>query len=399
MPIQVAIVGAGPAGLYAAERLQRAEAGIVVLDRLPAPYGLVRYGVAPDHQSTKNVERVLGRIFQKGAVYAGGVTLGQDVSLADLQGCFDAVVLATGAPHERRLGIPGEQLPHVFGSLAITGHYNVHPDHGEVVLPEGVREIVIVGAGNVALDVARVLAKAPDEFAGSDMDPALAERIAAWPLRRIHIVARRGAAETRFTPIEVGELGHLKRARVAIDPADIPEGDSKVLTHLRAFAAGGEPKPVEIVFHFNRQLRSISPHEVELSSGERLPADLVITAIGQEIGAFLGLPLEAGHLKNEAGRVAPGLYAVGWAKRGGSGVIGTNRNDSQEVAELLLREVEPAGKGGADCLAALLKERGIRPWSFEDWQKLEAAEKAAAAPARVRRKLWRAEDVERARGG
>ena len=398
MPLQVAIVGAGPAGLYAAERLLKDGAGVVVIDRLASPYGLVRYGVAADHQSTKNVERVLARVFQKGASYVGGVTLGSDVSLEDLTRCFDAVILATGAPRERRLGVPGEDLPHVFSSLAVTGLMNVHPDHAGLALPQAVRSAVIVGAGNVALDVARVLAKQPDEFGGSDLDPALAEAIAAWPLGRIHIVARRGAGETRFTPVELGELGHLKRARPVINPADIPEGDSKILTLFRGFRAMTEARPVEIHFHFNRSLRSISAHEVELNTGERLPADLVITAIGQEAGDLCGLPLENGHLANEHGRVRPGIYAVGWAKRGGSGVIGTNRNESQEVAELLLREVQPAAKGGAGCLAALLAERGIKAWSFDDWTKLDTAEKAAAPEGRVRRKLWRDEELGKARG-
>ena len=398
MPLQVAIVGAGPAGLYAAERLLRESVGVVVIDRLPAPYGLVRYGVAGDHQSTKNVERVLARVFQKGASYVGGVTLGADVTLDELKRCFDAVLLATGAPRERRLGIPGEELPHVFGSLSVTGLMNVHPDHAAIELPGGVREVVIVGAGNVALDVARVLAKQPDEFAGSDLEPALVEAIAAWPLKRIHIVARRGAGETRFTPVELSELGHLKRARPVVDPADIPPEETKILALFRSFLAMTEPKPVEIVFHFNRSLRSIAPKYVELNTGERLPADLVVTAIGQEAGELCGLPLAGGHLANEQGRVAPGLYAVGWAKRGGTGVIGTNRNESQEVADLLLREVAPEGKGGAACLSSLLLEKGLKPWTFADWQKLDAAEKAAAPKDRVRRKLWRAEELGKVRG-
>lgn len=397
MPLQVAIVGAGPAGLYAAERLLKDGAGVVVIDRLASPYGLVRYGVAGDHQSTKNVERVLSRVFQKGGTYVGGVALGGDLSLDELQQCFDAVLLATGAPRERRLGVPGEDLPHVFGSLRVTGLMNAHPDHAAIDLPRGVREVVIVGAGNVALDVARVLAKQPDEFAGSDIDPALVDAIAAWPLRRIHIVARRGAGETRFTPVELGELGHLKRARPIVNAADIPDGDTKILALFRSFLGMTEPKPVEILFHFNRALRSISPQDVELNTGERLAADLVVTAIGQEAGDLVGLPLENGHFANEQGRVRPGIYAVGWAKRGGSGVIGTNRNESQEVAELLLREVQPAGKGGAACLAAMLREKGLKPWSFDDWVKLDAAEKAGAPEGRVRRKLWREDELGKVR--
>ena len=397
MSLRVAIVGAGPAGLYAAERLQKEGAEVTVIDRLPAPYGLVRYGVAADHQSTKNVERVLSRVFQKGAAFFGGVDLGRDLSMEELRGCFDAVMLATGAPSERRLGIRGEDLPHVFGSLRITGLMNAHPDHAAIELPRDVREVVIVGAGNVALDVVRVLAKVPEEFAGSDFDPALAEVIAAWPLNRIHIVARRGAGETRFSPLELSELGKLKRARPVVDPADIPPEDTKILNLFRGFVADQEPKPVEIVFHFNRSLRSIEPHAVVLSTGERLPADLVVTAIGQEVGDLFGQARAGGHLANDGGRVAPGLYCVGWAKRGGTGVIGTNRNESQEVAEALLREVQPGEKGGAACLAALLAGRGLRPWSFADWQKLDTAERAAAPAQRVRRKFWRAEELERAR--
>jgi ferredoxin--NADP+ reductase len=308
------------------------------------------------------------------------------------------VVLATGAQRERRLGIPGEDLPHVVGSLSITGLMNAHPDHAAMELPRGVREVVIVGAGNVALDVARVLAKTPEEFTGSDFDPALAEAIAAWPLQRIHIVARRGAGETRFSPLELSEFGKLARARPVVDPTDVPPEDSKILALFRQFAAETAEKPVEILFHFNRQLRSIDSEGVTLTTGERLRADLVVTAIGQEAGDLCGLALAGGHLANENGRVAPGLYCVGWAKRGGTGVIGTNRNESQDVADGLLAEVQPANKGGAACLAALVAERGVNPWSFDDWQKLDVAEKAAAPPQRVRRKFWREEELETARG-
>src|SRR5271157_3315859 len=228
--LHIAIIGSGPAGCYLADQLllPLPDASIDILERLPAPFGLIRYGVAPDHQGTKAVTRVLDRVLSRERVnFFGNVEVGRDVRLDELMPLYDAVVLATGATRDRKLGIPGEELPGVVGSGAFTGWYNGHPDHPAPQLQD-VRSAVVIGNGNVALDVARVLAKGPSEFAGSDLSPDVTAWLEAQPIENIHIVGRRSAADAKFTDHELAELGTLERARpVVIDPADLI-GDSAV---------------------------------------------------------------------------------------------------------------------------------------------------------------------------
>src|SRR5574340_527298 len=217
----IAIVGSGPAACYLADHLLRLapDAHIDVIERLPVPFGLVRYGVAPDHQGTKAVVRVLDRVLGRDRVgFFGNVEVGRDLRLAELRALYDAVVLATGAPRDRRLGIPGEDLPGVVGSGSFVGWYNDHPDHAVPPL-HAVRSAVVIGNGNVAIDVARILAKSPAEMAGSDIAPPVAQLLAAQPIDAIHVVGRRSAADAKFTAHELGELGTLARARARLaDP-------------------------------------------------------------------------------------------------------------------------------------------------------------------------------------
>ncbi len=257
----VAIVGSGPAGYYTAETLQKAEdIAVDVIDRLPVPYGLIRTGVAPDHQSIKAVSRRYeGTALADNVRFVGHVSVGTDVTIDELVGLYDAVVLATGAPNDRPLDIPGADLPGVIGSAAFVGWYNGHPDFADLDPPLGAAGVAVIGNGNVALDVARILAKTPAEFAGSDIVAHARDQLAESAVRHIHIIGRRGPHQIAMTPKELGELGHLERASPRVDPADLPpEGDDALLepgmrksvTHLRGFAANPVAKPVTIDFDF-----------------------------------------------------------------------------------------------------------------------------------------------------
>ncbi len=259
----VAVIGSGPAGYYTAEACQKAfgeSVRVDIIDRLPVPYGLIRTGVAPDHQSIKAVsKRYEATALSDNVRFVGNVTVGQDVSIPELLDLYDAVVLATGAPHDRPLGIPGDDLPGVIGSAAFVGWYNGHPDFARLDPPLAGPGAVIVGAGNVALDVARILAKTGEEFAGSDIVGHALAALEPHGIRDITILARRGPHEIAMTPKELGELGHLSRATPLVDPADLPPADAdaalepglrKSVSHLRAFAGNEPAAPVSIHFDF-----------------------------------------------------------------------------------------------------------------------------------------------------
>jgi thioredoxin reductase len=404
MPLTIAIVGAGPAGCYAAEAVARAtpDVRIDVIEKLPVPYGLIRHGVAPDHQGTKAVTRVLERTLARPTVRViANVAVGRDVSIQELLLLYDAVVLATGASHDRALGIPGDDLPGVIGSGAFVGWYNGHPEHGQCPPLDRARNVVIVGNGNVALDVARILAKSPDELANSDIAPAALDALAEAPLQAIHIVGRRGPDAVRFSPHELGELGHLERAipRVAL-PHDMglraatPTGDVAKLLHT--YAQNERRSAIDLVFHFELQGRRIEgegrAERFVFARGDEeviLPADLVVTCIGYQPKPLSaeGPATDNVCVRNESGRCAERLYAVGWAARGASGVIPNNRADGLAVAKRIAAEVQPADRPGPAGLDALLAGRNVRPHDFAACKKIEAAEIAAAASPAPRRKF------------
>ncbi len=417
MTARIAVVGGGPAGCYCVERLARLlpEAEIDLLDRLPTPFGLVRFGVAPDHQGTKAVTRVLARALARPQVrFLGNVEVGRDLTLAELRALYDGVVLAVGAPQDRRLTVPGEGLPGVYGSARFVGWYNGHPDQAALA-PDlaGLRRAVVIGNGNVALDVARVLAKTPEEMAGSDLPPEIAARIARAPLREIVLVGRRDAAAARFGPAELAELGGLARAGVEIAAEDLPAesgdggGEAPALAALRKLAAAAPEsgaKPLRLRFVFGARVeafvgdgrlaqvrlrRRVARDGRWLDSAARLTlaAELAVTCIGYEARACGELRPEAGVFANSAGRIEPGLFVVGWAGRGPSGTIATNRADSHAVAARLAAELSPTDRPGRRGLAALLQARGVHPVDLAGWQRIDAAEQAAAPPQRVRRKL------------
>lgn len=409
--VKVAVIGSGPAGCYFAEGLSRLlpDCEIDVLDRLATPFGLIRAGVAPDHQNTKAVARVLGRVFLKGpGVFWGNVAVGRDVSLEELSELYDAVVVATGAPADRKLGIPGEDLPGVVGSGAFTCWYNSHPDY--VALGHELRQVrgaVVIGNGNVALDVARILAKTEPEMEGSDIASEVMADLAGMPLEAIDIVGRRGPAEAKFTPVELRELGELQRAHPIVEPADLEgiEAESKNLDILRGYAepsedADSRPLPIRFRFHLtpdtflgDARLEAVRFRPSRGGESIEIPAQLAVTCIGYHTLPCCSLMPEDGMIANDEGRIADRLYVVGWAKRGPSGTIGTNRTEAHEVAERLLGEVAPAGRLGRRGLEPLLRERKIQWVDFSAWQKIERAEAARAQPGRVRDKFMTLQEM------
>jgi len=420
---QIAIVGSGPAGYYAAEAALKQwgeEAQVDVFDRLPVPYGLIRSGVAPDHQSIKAVSRRYeATALTDNVRFVGNVSVGADVSIAELMALYDAVILATGAPHDRTLDLEGAGLGNVLGSAAFVGWYNGHPEFAALAPDVGGKHAVVIGMGNVALDVARILAKCEAEFQGSDIVAHALETLRGKGIERITILGRRGPHQIMMTPKELGELGRLACAAPEVDAADLPEigedallepGLRKSVTLLREFAARGAnaDKPITIAFDFfaspKRLLREeerVTGIEVErtaveagraVGTGETytLPAGLVVSCIGYRSSPIAGVPFEEreGRFANEGGFIMPGLYCVGWARRGPSGTIGTNRPDGFGVIERVAAEVRPErarqGRAGFDALAA---ERGLAVVTFRDWRKIEATEIAAARDGSPREKM------------
>ncbi|WP_375398186.1 FAD-dependent oxidoreductase [uncultured Sphingomonas sp.] len=429
----VAIIGSGPAGYYTAEACQKQIGDAVridIIDRLPVPYGLIRTGVAPDHQSIKGVSRRYESTALSGNVrFVGNVTVGRDVTIAELTLLYDAVVLATGAPADRPLGIPGDDLPGVIGSAAFVGWYNGHPDFAALGPALDGPGAVVVGAGNVALDVARILAKTGEEFVGSDIVGHALDALDTARHEIITILARRGPHQIAMTPKELGELGHLSRAAPRVDPADLPPqaddagldpGLRKSVAHLRAFAAAHQDRPIVIDFDFfampvavegDGRVERVIVERTAIDADGRvcgtggtyaIPAALVVSCIGYRTPPIDGVPYDhgLGRFANDEGRVGGGLYAVGWARRGPTGTIGTNRPDGFMIAEHIAADtIDASGKPGGHGLDALLGTRGVQIVTFRDWQRIEAAEIAAARTGAPREKFTAIEAMLAARGG
>ncbi|QIK96799.1 FAD-dependent oxidoreductase [Sphingomonas sp. HDW15A] len=425
-----AIVGSGPAGFYTAEALAKAfgeRARIDIIDRYPVPYGLIRFGVAPDHQSLKAVSKRYDKVAEtEGVRFVGNVAVGSDVLVDELIQLYDAVVLATGAPNDRKLGIPGEDLPGVVGSAAFVGWYNGHPDFADLDPPLDGTHVAVVGNGNVALDCARILAKTAHEFEGSDIVGHALAALEKAATRTITILGRRGPHQIAMTPKELGELGHLEAASPVVDAADFPPleadeslepGHRKSIAILREFAATppGSTKPKRMVFDFfakplwiegDGKAETIIVERTELDPDGRavgtgetyaVPASLVISAIGYSTPPMPGVPYDErhGHFLNDHGQIADRLYCVGWARRGPTGTIGTNRPDGYEVAEQIAAAMpvgSGAGKPGGAGLDSLLAERVIQSTSFDDWRTIEKAEEAQARPSSPREKFVHADD-------
>ena len=421
-----AVVGSGPAGFYTAEALEKAysdQARIDILDRYPVPYGLIRFGVAPDHQSLKAVSKRYDKVAESAGVdFIGNVTIGRDVSVAELLDLYDAVILATGAPHDRKLGIPGEDMTGVVGSAEFVGWYNGHPEFADLDPPLGGAHAAVVGAGNVALDCARILSKTRHEFEGSDIVGHALEALDSSAIRTVTILGRRGPHQVAMTPKELGELGHLEAAVPVVDLADFPpvEADDalepglrKSVTLLRGFADLEPNKPKRIVFDFfakpvaiegDGRAERIIVEKTMLDekgaargTGEtyEVPASLIVTAIGYSTSPIADVPFEGGKFVNSRGLITDRLYAVGWARRGPTGTIGTNRPDGYEVADQVAAAM-PAGSSsereGAEGLKRLLQERGVMSTDYDDWCKIEETETGRARPGSPREKFVRVED-------
>jgi NADPH-dependent 2,4-dienoyl-CoA reductase/sulfur reductase-like enzyme len=386
MTHRVAIVGAGPSGFYAADGLLRArpDLHIDIIDRLPTPYGLVRAGVAPDHQGTKAIVRQFEKLLgQPDVRFAGNIDVGRDLSWEEFDAAYDAVIVATGMVIDRKLGVSGEDLPHVWGSWRFVAWLNGHPDFRGGPDLSQVKSVAVIGNGNVALDVARVLAKSADEMAKSDIVPEAGAAIATAPLTDIYIIGRRGPEHASFTSNELAEMGRLARAVSVTDPKALeaapPSTDptperlrkTKNLEILKGFAGhkAGE-KPVTVHFVFGAVPKAIRPGEVELSTG-MLRADLVVTCIGYSGEEF---------------PKRDDVFPVGWAKRGPSGTIPTNRAESHAVAQQVLaflKDRDP--KSGPDVLPIAVDAAG--------WHRIDKHEVAAGAGVgrpRVKLTDWQA---------
>lgn len=387
----VAIIGAGPSGCFTAQALLKAlpDVQIDILDRLPVPYGLVRYGVAPDHQGTKAVIRQFERLFDRqGVGFFGNVQLGLDISLADLAPLYDAVVLATGLSGDKRLGIAGEDLVGVYGSGAVTRAWNDHPDAAGFTPTMG-RDVVIMGNGNVAVDLVRLLAKSDAELDGSDLAPRHVADLAKAGPRRITVIGRASAEAAKFDPVMLRELGRLENARITVLDR---VGEGKVVEALAAIDGHGAPDAAhQITLRFGWTPQALTgPGHVTAAhftasdgSGARLdlPCDTFLTAIGFQAAdpALEGLPA------TDDGYIRPGLYATGWFRRGPRGTIPENRVDAQTVAARIAADFDitaPSRPGRAALTARLPKTV-----TYDGWLRIDAAERQASPPGRCRLKI------------
>ena len=441
-PVRVAVIGSGPAAFYAAGHLLDAERPIEVdmIERLPTPWGLVRLGVAPDHPKLKEVSRAFERIAARpGYRFLGNVEVGKSVSHEELLRAYDAVVYAVGAQTDRRLGIPGEELPGSWSATELVAWYNGHPDFQELRFDLSVERAVVVGNGNVALDVARMLALTREELAPTDTTDEAIEAIVSSGIREIVVLGRRGPVQAAWTPAELAELGELAGADVLVDPAEVeldPASEAELeaatpivkrnMDVLRDFAAReptGKPRSVRLRFRVSPVafLGSERVEGVELAPNvlepdgrgsvravateerEVLPAGIVFRSVGYRGVGLPGAPFDepSGTIPNDRGRVlgddaspVPGVYCAGWIKRGPTGIIGTNKKDATETIDQLLADLEeglvPVGDRDGD-LVTLLADRGVDVVMYEGWQAIDETERERGAPQgrpRVKLATW-----------
>lgn len=422
MSIKVAVIGSGPSGFYTVDALRKGEKDVQVdiIDRLPTPFGLIRGGVAPDHQTTKKVARVYEKsALADGVAYYGNVEVGRDVSIEELKDMYDAIVLAVGAPRDRKLGIPGEDKTGVFGSADFVGWYNGHPDFTNLSPDLDTSTVVVIGNGNVAVDAARVLVKTDEEMTETDLADHASDAIQASPITDVYMVGRRGPIEAKFTNVELREMGKLDNCVPVIDASQLPdtvEGEwsdrdlrlkERNLATMKEFPdvdPAGKDKRVHFSF-YSKPVEILGGDKVEgirmentkvengrsVGTGEffDIECGLVIPAIGYLSDPFPGVPFDAdnGIVVHDEGRVGDNIYAVGWIKRGPTGVIGSNKPDGDIAATQIFEDVSESSKPGRDALDALLRERNVRVVTYQDWQTIDAAEVSGAKPGAPRRKF------------
>jgi len=401
----IAIVGAGPSGCFLAQALLKADPELKVdlIDRLPVPYGLVRYGVAADHQGTKGITRQFERVFERmGATFLGNLAIGEDVSLDDLRACYDVVVLAAGLPGDRQLGIPGEDLDGVIRAGDLTRALYEHPDAGP--LPKLGKRVVIMGNGNVAIDLLRILGKTPEELAGSDFGAGPSAWLAANDIETIDIVGRSPAEAAKFDPVMIKELARLSGVTIRVEDMGSAESDDgrKKLDALAAVDGHGAG-PRHLTFRFGLTPAEITGEGGKVtgirfrkSGGEtvELACDAFITAVGFAAAGPLGRDdLIASAEDLAAGALAPGLYATGWFRRGPRGTIPENRADAQALAARILADLdaggEAAAKGGRDRLV----EGRSDLVDYAGWKRIDEAETADLPADRTRRKIACRQDM------
>lgn len=433
-PLRIAIIGSGPSGFYAADYLLNQTPYTVevdMFDRLPTPFGLVRGGVAPDHQKIKSVTKVYDKIAgHKGFKFYGNVTFGADLTLEDIECHYHAVVFAVGAQTDKNLGIAGEHLAGSHAATEFVGWYNGHPDYTGFQFDLTQETAIVVGVGNVAMDVARILARNEHELGQTDIADYALEALKNSNVKTIYILGRRGPAQAAFTPPEIKELGEIEGADLIIDPAEMeldehsrawlesPDADPQAVKNVATMRqyAGRTPegKPRKLIMRF-----AVSP--VELIGTERveavkivkntlvkrddgsiaakatdeseiIPAGLVFRSVGYRGVALPGVPFHEkwGVIPNVEGRVqdderiVPGMYCVGWIKRGPSGIIGTNKPDSIETAKHIIEDYETANlmmpaAPAREAVEALLKSRGTMYTDYQDWQALDEIERTRGA--------------------
>ena len=431
-PLRVAVIGSGPAGFYAAEHLLKQNDVVVrvdMFDRLPTPFGLVRFGVAPDHQKIKNVTRVFDKVASKEQFrFFGNVEVGKDFQLEDLEQHYHQICYATGAQTDRRLGIPGEDLQRSHPATEFVAWYNGHPDYRDFEFDLSVERAAVVGVGNVAVDVARILCRTPDELAQTDIADYALEALRHSRVREVYIVGRRGPAQAAFTNAEIKELGELAGADLIILPeeaelgelskAQLAESDDKALARkveiIQQLAKLGEQgKSRTLTIRFLVSPVELSGDEAGRVTGmrlvknslhlsedgslrpkptddhEELDVDLVFRSVGYRGVPIAGLPFNDswGVVPNEKGRVIDpdgkepmiGIYVSGWIKRGPSGVIGTNKPDAAETVRSMLEDLASDRTlrprySDPESISRLMAERGLQSFSYQDWRRLDELE-------------------------
>ncbi|MEU4654891.1 FAD-dependent oxidoreductase [Streptomyces sp. NPDC023723] len=412
-PPRVAVVGSGPAGVFCAQILAEDPAfdgGVDVFERLPAPFGLVRYGVAPDHQKIKSIIASLSEVFEQERVrFLGNVTVGADITVEEIRRHYDAVIIAHGAPLDRRLGLPGEELGGVIAARNFVSWYSGHPDASFDPSVLSTERAVVIGVGNVALDVARMLVRTPDELRRTDVPEHVVDALAGHSVREVCVVGRRGPEAARFTLKELLELSNVEGADLVVDPADLrltPEREAvlsgrpaarRVFAALEKIAerpAAHRARSVRLLFdrtplEFTGQgtLSGISlARTSDPTRVEQLATGLALPAVGYRSAPLAGVPFDdaTGTVPHRDSRVldgdvtVPGLYVVGWAKRGPSGVIGTNRLCASETSAAVLADLAsvPARSTDSEDVDSLLRSRGVAVVDWKRWQAIETAEGA-----------------------
>ncbi|MFJ8139576.1 FAD-dependent oxidoreductase [Streptomyces sp. NPDC096013] len=417
--LRVAVVGSGPSGVYTAQSLVQSEPGALVdvLDRLPCPYGLVRYGVAPDHEKIKSLQNNLRAVLEHERVrFLGGVLVGPGgLSATRLRELYDAVVYCVGAATDRQLGIPGEELPGSWSATEFVSWYSAHPDATAAGFVRGARSAVVIGVGNVAVDVTRMLARGTAELSRTDIPQAALTALAASGITDIHMVGRRGPSQARFTTKELRELGGLPGTEVTVDrtnlaldpdcltPSALPAARRRNVEELRNWAElppRGAPRRIHLRFFLRPVELLAEAGRVAAVRFERtapdgrggvrgtgqlidIEAQLVLRSVGYRGVPLEGLPFDAeqGTVPHRAGRVVregrtvPGEYVAGWIKRGPTGVIGTNRPDAKETVTSLLADVSLlGGEEPSEDPLTVLRAEGFEPVEWGGWEAIERAE-------------------------